>query len=83
MRKDQLPLSLSRLAIGFVGLTTTFAAYQYAKISEVMIIVSTNPLIACLIAHIFLKEQIKRLDIALLVISFSGVILVCSAKGER
>lgn len=58
-------------------------AYHLAKASEVMIVNSTNPIIASVIACALLKEKVATLEAILLISAFTGVIILSTAKNEQ
>lgn len=69
-------LLLLRGFFGFLGLLCMFYAITKLPLADVTVIQYTNPVFTALLAAIFLKESLSRNNVAGLLISLSGVVLV-------
>jgi len=73
-RKYQ-PLLFMRSIFGFLSLVSLFYAASRASQTDVTILSSLSPFLITLLAYLFLKEKIARIQIPALAIAFSGAYL--------
>jgi len=69
-------LIIIRSFVGFLGVQGLFNSVKFMPVSQASVIFFTGPLIAALMAFFYLKERITIFDIACLICSFVGVILI-------
>lgn len=72
----QLPLLLARGLSGAFGALTYYAAVASIPLSETMALVNLSPFIVTVLAAVFLKEKIFKHNIAALVLSFGGALVI-------
>lgn len=68
-------LLVLRGVLGFVALTSFYYAVVHLPLADATVIQYTNPVFAALIAAVVLGERMGRREIALVALSFAGVIL--------
>lgn len=71
-------LMLSGSVFNAIRMYFFFVAYIYTAISNAVIITFTWPIFATILSVIFLKEKVSNRNIALLLFSFLGIIIVFS-----
>lgn len=76
-RKYQ-PLLFMRSIFGFLSLVSLFYAAARAPQTDVTILSSLSPFLITLLAYLFLKEKIARIQIPALIIAFAGAYLVAN-----
>jgi len=66
------------LAAIFMALSGTFLvmAFQYTKVANAIFIISLTPLIAAVLAWVFIKEAISRRTLIAMVIALAGVAII-------
>lgn len=74
--KKYQPLLFMRSLFGFLGMTCLFYASSNAHQADVAIISKLSPFIVTILAAIFLKEKITKIQIPALLISFTGAAIV-------
>lgn len=75
-------LCMGRLVTAGIGFTAFYTAFYYAKTSEVLIIHSLNPMIASVIAYLYLHEKVAKLEAILVCSAFLGVVILALAKND-
>ncbi len=53
-----------------------YTAIQALPLIMVVLVKNTGPLVTAVLSYLILKERLTRFDVALLLISFSGVVLL-------
>jgi len=69
-------LLVARGIIGYAGLAAFYYALVHMPLAEATVIQYTNPIIAAVLAAVFIGEGMRRREIALVVLSALGVLLV-------
>ena len=67
---------LTRCIFGTVGFTTYVFAIKYLPLAITSTIWNTAPFWTTLIAFIFLKERLRRLEMVAMFLSFGGVLMI-------
>jgi drug/metabolite transporter (DMT)-like permease len=73
---NNVPFLILRSLIGFSAIVLYFYAISKLYLADASILENTNPFFIILFSFIFLKENIKKYQIATLVIGFLGALLV-------
>lgn len=76
-RKYQ-PLLFMRSIFGFLSLFCVFYAASRAPQADVTILVNLSPFLVTVLAYLFLKEKIARIQIPALILAFGGAYLVAN-----
>jgi EamA-like transporter family. len=76
--KKYQPLLFMRSVFGLMGLVCLFYAASRANQADVTILSKMSPFLITLLAFLFLKEKIARIQIPALIIAFSGAFLVAN-----
>ena len=74
--KDFRPIIIARGLIGYLGVQGIWSSAKYMPIYLASCIITTTPIWVSLIAYLYLKESIKKLDIFAMLTSFIGVIII-------
>lgn len=74
--REHQPLLFVRSIFGFLGFVTMFYASAHAHQGDVTTLMKLSPFMITLWAAIFLKEEIKKIQIPALLIAFAGAALV-------
>jgi drug/metabolite transporter (DMT)-like permease len=69
-------LLLARGLIGFGGLSAFFFALTRLPLADATVIQYTNPVFTAVLAAVFLSERIRGRDVALVLVSLVGVVLM-------
>lgn len=69
-----------RMLVGITGSYTYLLSVQYLPISISMILFFTGPFWATILAYFMLGEMISRNEIVAMIVAFSGVIIISTAK---
>lgn len=77
-----VPLAI-RTFSGTASFLLVFYAVMTLPIFLVSLIVNTGPIFTSIMAVIFLKEQLKMIEVVFMVIAFSGVIVMVISGKER
>lgn len=80
--KTEFWLCMGRLVTAGIGFSAFYIAFTFTKTSEVLIIHSLNPMIAAIIAYLFLKERVAMLESVLFITAFCGVVILALSKNE-
>ena len=72
------PFLFMRSGFGFLGLISLFYAASRASQADVTILSKLSPFLITLLAFVFLKEKIAKIQIPALLIAFSGAFLVAN-----
>jgi len=78
-KQDRIYL-VGRVIVGVTGSYTYLLAVKYLPISISMILFFTGPFWATILAYFFLGEMIARNEVIAMVVAFSGVIIIATAK---
>ncbi|HVI42472.1 MAG TPA: DMT family transporter [Anaerovoracaceae bacterium] len=76
--KKYQPLLFMRSIFGLLGLVSLFYAASRATQADVTILSKLSPFLITLLAFLFLKEKIARIQIPALIIAFGGAVLVAN-----
>lgn len=76
--KKYQPLLFMRSAFGLLGLVSLFYAASRAAQADVTILSKLSPFLITILAYLFLKEQIAKIQIPALLIAFAGALLVAN-----
>ncbi len=74
--KSVQPILFGRSFFGFLGVVSLFYASSHAKQADVSILSKLSPFLVTLLAWLFLKEKISKVQIPALLIAFAGVVIV-------
>lgn len=69
-------MMIAASAINAARMLFFFMAYMYTSIANAVIVLYTWPIFAVILSSIFLKEHISKKQIGLLMLSFTGIIVV-------
>lgn len=69
-------LLLVRALLGYGGLSCFFYALVHLPLADATVIQYTNPVFTALLAAAFIAERIRRRDVALVLVSLAGVVLM-------
>lgn len=76
--KKYQPLLFMRSTSGLLGLVCLFYAASRASQADVTILSKLSPFLITLLAYLFLKEEIAKIQIPALIIAFAGAFLVAN-----
>lgn len=74
--KKYQPLLFTRSFFGLLGLVSLFYAAQRAAQADVTILSKLSPFLITILAYVFLKEKIARIQVPALIIAFIGALFV-------
>lgn len=74
--KENQPLLFGRSLFGFLGVISVFYASAHARQADVSILSKLSPFLVTLLAVVFLKEKLSKVQIPALVLAFAGVVVV-------
>lgn len=72
------PYLFGRSFFGFLGVIALFYASNHAAQADVSILSKMSPFVTTLLAFLFLKEKISKVQIAALIIAFVGAFIVAN-----
>lgn len=65
-----------RLVTGCFGILTMNFVVKYFNLSTIAVIINLNPIFTMLLGYLLLKENVTRMDIVCLFLTFGAVLLV-------
>lgn len=71
-----------RVAIGIMMLVCIYTSVKYLPLVYVSLVSNLTPLLTALFSYLFLKKGLGRLDTAILLTSFAGVILLITGAND-
>lgn len=71
------PYLFGRSIAGFLGIVTFFYATNHARIADANILNKLSPVVVTILAAVFLRERVSKVQYAALAVSFFGAWLVC------
>lgn len=77
--KSAQPYLFGRSIAGFLGIITFFYATNHARIADANILNKLSPIVVTILAAVFLRERVAKVQYAALAISFLGAWLVCGS----
>jgi len=73
---------IGRLVTAGLSFATYYIAFQYARASEVILVFSTNTIMAAVFAYLYLHEKVARLEVFLILTAFCGVAMLCLSNSK-
>ena len=71
---------MARCVAGGFGFFTLVLAIEYIPLSVFFVIMNASPFVIALLCCLWLKEMITKIEIATMIISFGGILLVGVSK---
>ena len=67
---------LIRVVMGLLALVSVYTAVKYLPLIYVSLVTSLSPLLTAIFSYFIFKKGLSKLDIAVLIVSFIGVIIL-------
>ena len=74
--RDKIWCLLKRLICGLLNIFFVFTSLKYLPLVVVTLILNTAPLLTVLFSFILYRVSISKLDMAVLILSFIGVVIM-------
>jgi len=80
IRRERIPFLVFKVIQGLLSHVIVFNGLRYLAMVEVALIINTMPLFTAVLGYYLLDERLHRIEIASLIISFIGIVVLVTGK---